>query len=187
MAEETYGYGYDASKQSGQDDGSIKIQELVYLCTSKWYWFLVSLVLAFSLAALYILVTQPIYTRQASILIKDDNSNSSLSKEFGQFSDMGLANSNTNLYNEMISLKSPSYMVDVVKKLDLDMNYVVNGTFHDEILYGKSLPVKATLQDVREEENASFTMLLKHNGVVELNDFVKNGEKAKSTTPLSQK
>lgn len=187
MAEETYGYGYDASKQSGQDDGSIKIQELVYLCTSKWYWFLVSLVLAFSLAALYILVTQPIYTRQASILIKDDNSNSSLSKEFGQFSDMGLANSNTNLYNEMISLKSPSYMVDVVKKLDLDMNYVVNGTFHDEILYGKSLPVKATLQDVREEENASFTMLLKHNGVVELNDFVKNGEKAKSTTPIIAK
>ena len=100
---------------------------------------------------------------------------------------MGLANSNTNLYNEMISLKSPSYMVDVVKKLGLDMNYEVNGTFHDEILYGKSLPVKATLQDVGEDETASFTMLLKHNGVVELNDFVKNGEKAINTTPIIAK
>ena len=67
-----------------------KIQEWLYMCLSKWYWFVISLVIAIGLAMLYLLVTTPSYTRKASILIKDDEKSSTLSNEFSQFSDMGL-------------------------------------------------------------------------------------------------
>ena len=85
-----------------------KIQEWLYMCLSKWYWFVISLVIALALAMLYLLVATPSYTRKASILIKDDDKSSTLSSEFSMFSDMGFQVGKTNIYNEMITFSSPS-------------------------------------------------------------------------------
>ena len=52
-----------------------KIQEWLYLCLSHWYWFVLSLFLAFGIAILYLLMAQPSYTRKASILIKEEEKN----------------------------------------------------------------------------------------------------------------
>ncbi len=153
-----------------------KIQEWLRICMSKWYWFLASVVIAFMLAAIYILTTPPIYTRSASILIKEDDNGSSLSSEFGKFSDMGFTGSNTNLYNEMISLKSPSYMLDVVKQLNLDMNYNIDGATHAETLYGKTLPVVVSMLDFDPEDNASFDMEVVPGNEVVLSNLTINGE-----------
>ena len=54
-----------------------KIQEWLYLCLSRWYWFALSLAVAFGLAILYLMVTTPSYTRKMSVLIKDDDKSSS--------------------------------------------------------------------------------------------------------------
>lgn len=148
-----------------------KIQEWLYMCLSKWYWFVISLVIALGLAMLYLLVTTPTYTRKASILIKDDDKSTTLSNEFSQFSDMGLAVGKTNIYNEMITLSSPSYMKEVVEDLHLDMNYKTDGKFHELTLYGKTQPVIVSLIDVDPESHASFTMMLKEGNKVELTDF----------------
>lgn len=149
-----------------------KIREWLYLCLSRWYWFATSLLIAFGLALLYLLVTTPSYTRKMSILIKDEDKNRSLSSEFSQFSDMGLVAGKTNLYNEMITLASPSYMLDVVKDLHLDFNYKTDGRFHELTLYGRKQPVVVSLPDVDPDDFASFTLFLKPNNVIELTDFV---------------
>ena len=149
-----------------------KIREWLYLCLSRWYWFATSLLIAFGLALLYLLVTTPSYTRKMSILIKDEEKNRSLSSEFSQFSDMGLDKGKTNLYNEMITLASPSYMLDVVKDLHLDFNYKTDGRFHELTLYGRNQPVVVSLPDIDPDDFASFTLFLKANNVIELTDFV---------------
>ena len=169
MAEETTPKQYNYTPTKNEDFE--KIQEWLYLCLSRWYWFVLSLIVAFGLALLYLLVTTPSYTRKASILIKDEEKNRSLSSEFGQFSDIGFGVGKTNLYNEMITLASPSYMMDVVKDLHLDMNYMTDGRFHELTLYGKTQPVVVSLPDIDPDEYASFTMYLKPNNVVELTDF----------------
>ena len=64
MAEDYY-YGQDQDKNENQ---SLNIQDFLYLCAAKWYWFLISFILMLGLACLYILCSQPVYTRQASIL-----------------------------------------------------------------------------------------------------------------------
>lgn len=148
-----------------------KIQEWLYLCLSRWYWFALSLIVAFGLALLYLMVTTPSYTRKMSILIKDDDKSRSLSSEFSQFSDMGLGVSKTNLYNEMITLSSPSYMLDVVEDLHLDFNYKTDGRFHELTLYGKTQPVVVSLPEIDPDDYAIFTLYLKPNNVIELTDF----------------
>jgi tyrosine-protein kinase Etk/Wzc len=173
MAEE-YQNSYGGKKVN---DDFAKIQEWLYLCVAKWYWFLIALVITFSLAAFYILVTPPIFTRQTSILIRQDDNNgpASLSSEFGKFSDFGISSGNTNLYNEIISLQSPSNMLEVVKGLHLDMNYKIKGTFHEIVLYGKSLPIEVSMPDLNQDETAAVTVNLNESGVVELSDFKRNG------------
>lgn len=157
-----------------QEANSINIKDWLNICVSKWYWFLISFVIFFGLAYLYILRTPPIYTRQASVLIKDDDKSSSISSQFGNFSDFGYSAGKTNLYNEMITLKSPTYMLDVVKTLHLDMNYATEGTFHDVVLYGKTLPVNAVLPDINPEESAGFTLEIGSNNTITLSQFYKN-------------
>lgn len=187
MAEETY-YATPKNGQGANDDLA-RLQDWMYLCMEKWYWFLATIIVTFGLGAAYILVTPPSYTRQASILIKEDDNASNLSSEFGQFSDMGIKGNNTNLYNEMISLKSPSYMVEVVKNLHLDMRYQVDGTFHEVELYGKNLPITVVMPDLNENDNASLTVKLLSGNKAELSDFVKNGtehDNATMTVALGQ-
>ena len=157
-----------------------KIQEWLYLCLSRWYWFAISLVIALGLAVLYLMVTTPSYTRKMSILIKDDDKSRSLSNEFSQFSDMGIVGGKTNLYNEMITLKSPSYMEDVVKDLHLDIDYKTDGRFHDITLYGSNLPMVVTLPDIDPDEWAAFTLTIKKNNSIEMTDFLNSNMKSPS-------
>ena len=167
MAEEVKQNPYTGTKNEDFE----KIQEWLYMCLSKWYWFVIALVIALALAMLYLLVATPSYTRKASILIKDDEKSSSLSNEFSQFSDMGLQVGKTNIYNEMITFSSPSYMREVAEELHLDMNYKTDGRFHELTLYGKSQPVVVSLIDIDPDSYASFTMTLKDNNEVELTEF----------------
>lgn len=167
MAEEKYSTQMNGDQSSSD---TMDLQSLLYLCMSKWYWFLVSLVVAFALAVIYILITPPIYTRQASMLIKDENSHT-ISNEFGKFSAVGGIYDNTNLHNEMITLRSPSYVQDVVKNLHLDINYSTDGVFHENVLYGRNLPVAVSLPDVGQEDYAAFVMTVLPKGVVELKEF----------------
>ena len=157
-----------------------KIQEWLYLCLSRWYWFALSLIIALGLALLYLMVTTPSYTRMMSVLIKDEDKNRSLSSEFSQFSDMGFGVGKTNLYNEMITLKSPSYMEDVVRDLHLDFDYRTEGRFHELALYGKTLPVVVSLPDIDADEWASFTLMIKNDNTIQMTDFMDSNMDAPS-------
>lgn len=159
---------YYGGAQPPKDD-NIKIQEWLQFCKYKWHWFVISLGIMITLALVYIVVQQPLYTRQASVLVKQDKS-SSLSSDFSALS-FGISGGRTNLYNEMYTFASPTYMRDVVKRLNLDMNYSTSGRFHDRVLYGRNLPIRVALQDVGEEDNAALTLDFEKPDKVILSNF----------------
>ena len=64
------------NKPAGNDD-FLHIQDLFILCLAKWYWFVISLAVVLGVAVTYLLMTPPVYTRSASLLIKEDGNNSS--------------------------------------------------------------------------------------------------------------
>ena len=151
------------------------------MCLAKWRWFAISLALALLAAFIYLKVTPPVYERKASILIKEDSKGNSLSStDVSGLSNMGLFQSNVNVNNEIVSLRSYGLMLDVVERLHLDVDYMVDGRFHDAVIYGTTLPVKVLFDNTVALEEGSrweFVVELSGYGNVALSDFVVDDEK----------
>lgn len=161
-----------------ESENTINVQELFLLCLGRWHWFVISVGLVLCAAVFYLLRTPPVYTRQASLLIKETSKGQSLGNEVGAaFSDMGIFQSNTNVNNELIALQSPAVMLDVVKRLHLDVNYAVDGTFYRKTLYGTSLPLIIQFEGLADNEDVSLTVTpAAEDKTYLLSDFMKDGE-----------
>ncbi|HIZ04994.1 MAG TPA: polysaccharide biosynthesis tyrosine autokinase [Candidatus Phocaeicola gallistercoris] len=165
-----------------QSDDFIRLQDLFYLCIDKWYWFAVSLVVTLGIALVYLLTTPPVYTRSASLLIKEEGKGNSLSDVSGVLGDIDFFQTNTNVNNEIQSLQSPAVMYDVVKRLHLDINYTKDGSFYDQVLYGKDCPYEVSFIDLPDNENLSFTIYpASSNKGVQVGDFVRGEEESGQT------
>ena len=137
-------------------DDFIRIQDLWGLFVSKWRWFVLSLFVTMFVAVLYLMSTPSIYTRSAAILVKDDSKSGSSGGAMSVFSDMGIFRSNTNINNELFTLKSPALMTEVVRRLRLNETYTVRKGLKNVDLY-KANPVAVTFGEVMEKP-VSFTI-----------------------------
>lgn len=166
------------TRPTAKTDDFIRIQDLYYLCLAKWRWFVLSLVVCLGIATIYLLKTPPVYTRTASLLIKEESKGQSLSGDVGAtFSDLGLFQSNTNVNNELISLQSPAVMFDVVKRLHLEVDYSTEGSFYPQVRYGQNLPLTVSFAGLADNETAGLTVEPVRPQGVKLTSFVHNGEK----------
>lgn len=57
----------------GQQDDFLRIQDLLYLCLARWKWFVLSLAITVGAATVHLLRTPAVYTRTASVLVKEDS------------------------------------------------------------------------------------------------------------------
>ncbi|MBR4366698.1 MAG: chromosome partitioning protein ParA, partial [Bacteroidaceae bacterium] len=170
------------STKSNQQDDFLRIQDLIGLCIAKWYWFVLSLGIAFCIATYNILKAVPVYQRSASLLIKDDTKKSStIASNSNAFSNMGIFATNTNVYNEIYSIKSPALMLEVVKRLHLDMNYYQDGRWHKAVLYGNVLPIAVSIEGLADHASCSFKVSFDKQGNVVMSDFV--GGSAQEDSP----
>ncbi len=127
-------------------DDFIRIQDLWSMFVPKWYWFAICLFITLAIAVLYLLSTPPIYTRTAAILIKDNSKSSSSTSSMNDFSDLGIFKSNTNINNELLTLKSPTLMTEVVSRLGLNETFTVRRGLKKVDLY-KAAPFTVTFCD----------------------------------------
>ena len=115
----------------------VKMSDVLILTLKRWPWLLLSVVLCVGLAYLNILRTQPVFTRTATILVKDDQNGSSYSSGLADFADLGILKTNNNVVDEINKLTSFDLMKSVVESLNLQTSYGLEGRFRDEVLYGK--------------------------------------------------
>lgn len=163
-------------------DDFLTLQDLLALCLAKWKWFVASVFCCMAIAVFYILITPPTYTRTTSILVKEDGKNkSSFSSELNSFAEMGMFQTNTNVKNEQAFMQSPANILEVVKRLSLDYNYSINGPFYKKVIYGRTLPVEASVAGLADNDVCSFTIDLKGGNKFVLSDFTKNGESLDGT------
>ena len=160
-------------------DDFIRIQDLWGMFVPKWHWFAISLFITLAVAMLYLLSTPPIYTRTAAILVKDNSNSSSSTGAMNEFSDLGIFKSNTNINNELLTLKSLTLMTEVVNRLGLNESYTVRRGLKDVDLY-KSAPVVVTFPD-KIETNLSFTIELSSKDTFILSEFEVSGESTEET------
>ncbi len=165
------------------------MKDLWTACVKNWKWFLLSVVVAMTIAYVYAKRTAPTYTRSVSILLLNgdevDNSFSEMAIE-----NLGLRQQNISLYNEMEMLRSPALMKQVVEKLGLEVEYKapsvlsipffssnvekygVEATerFYDKLLYGAEVPIHAIFSDV-SASGVCFKVRLEDNKCITLFDF----------------
>ena len=166
-------------KAPQSESSSYNIQDIVQQCLANWYWFVVSIVVVVGIAYVYLVSTPPVYTRSASLLIKEGGQGKSAAADIGStFSDMGLFQVNTNVNNEIFSLQSPAVMFDVVKRLRLDIDYKTDGTFYRKTLYGQDLPFNVDFLGLQDNEAVSLTIVPLPEGRFRLLDFVHDGQES---------
>lgn len=153
----------------GEDNTGIDLLQIFYLCWEKWYWLVLSFLLSLSIGVLYILRTPAVYCRQAMVLIKDDQSarNTSIERQFAQ---IGLTKSSS-VNNEILAFQSPALTEALVHRLHLDVNYSVEGTFHNPVRYGSNLPLQIQFLSLKPEEAAQVTIHYTRQGEVSLTGF----------------
>ncbi len=153
----------------------LRIKDILYICLAKWQWFVLSLAVCLGGATVYLLRTVPVYTRTATILIKDDSNGNTAGANMTSFGDLGLVTTTSNVANEIATFKSPDLMREVAARLALNMTYTVEGRFHKEIIYGKQLPVRVTLGGLRDDESAEMQLHLNEDGTYTLSELTRNG------------
>lgn len=171
------GYTPIAGPVSSQKSGSpfAKVMDILTTLLSRWYWFVLCLGLGLCGSYLYLQMTPPIYTRSASILIKNDFQQS------GASSSMSMFGGNVDVNNELFTLKSPSIAEATVRQLHLDVNIYAQGRFHEEILYGTSLSVLVVPLDLGDQESVEFMFDLKNDGTYVMSNFVRDGKSISGT------
>ena len=155
-------------------DDFIRIQDLWSMFVPKWYWFAISLFITLTIAVLYLLSTPPIYTRTAAILVKDNSKSSSSTGAMSDFSDLGIFKSNTNINNELLTLKSPTLMTEVVNRLGLNETFTIRKGLKNVDLY-KVSPVTITFCD-KIEVPLSFTINFSSKEAFAISELEISGE-----------
>lgn len=155
-------------------DDFIRIQDLWSMFVPKWYWFAISLFITLTIAVLYLLSTPPIYTRTAAILVKDNSKSSSSTSAMNDFSDLGIFKSNTNINNELLTLKSPTLMTEVVNRLGLNETFTIRKGLKNVDLY-KVSPVTITFCD-KIKVPLSFTIKFSSKEAFAISELEISGE-----------
>lgn len=139
-------------------------------CVSSWKWFVISVIVCILFGGFYCIIQQPSYLRYTEVLVKDQDGagGADFSSAFSAF---GLSGSNTSVNNELISFQSPAIMYEVVKRLNLTMNYKERKLPHGVTLYASTLPYLVDFPDLDPEQGASMRMAIEPNGQMTLYKF----------------
>ncbi|MBK9284937.1 MAG: polysaccharide biosynthesis tyrosine autokinase, partial [Sphingobacteriaceae bacterium] len=166
MELEQYNYSVEEVQENNLKDILIK-----YLF--NWKWFLLSLILGFTLGFIYLRYHTPQYEVNATILIKDDKKGG-MSDELSAFEDLGILKNNKNIDNEIEILKSRSLMTRVVKELNLNVAYYSFGRPIEHERYNDTpIKVSYTCSDSIKTEPTGNWVLIPES----INSFIlKNGD-----------
>ncbi len=169
-----------------QREEPLSIKDIWTLCVSHWLWFAIAVAACLLIAVFYIYKTTPVYSRSASVLIKEDSKGRSVSADISSaFSDLGFGQTKVNVNNEIVNFKSPDLMLQVVKNLNLNINYKRPGRAHDWTLYASTLPVVVEFLNLGDNASATLTITPKDSADVYLSDFTLKKQKLSSKKVLA--
>jgi len=120
--------------------GDVDINELVKPYVRKWWWFVLSVIIAVALAVLYVKATAPVYKIDSTVLIKDakkSGGNLGMLSDLSGFGSM----SKGSIENELEVFKSKKLMLDVVQRLGIQTSLFTYKGLRKTELYGEDAPI----------------------------------------------
>lgn len=139
------------SKNSKQEE-EISIADILQLIWSNRYWFALSIILCIGIAFFYIQSTSKVYSRKATVLIRDDSKGGGIS-ESSAFADLGLFGGKRNVDNEVLIFQSRHLMEEVARRLHLDISYKIKEGLRNKELYTHS-PIILSFPEAEERQSS---------------------------------
>lgn len=138
------------------DDANLRQQLDKYII--HWRWFLVSVVICLTAVFLYLRYATPIYEATTAILVKDEKKGGMLS-ELSAFSDLGIGGGSVNnVDNEIEILRSRTIVESTVKRLNLNINLIAEGSVVDRDIY-KDASISVNFSDKTDLFNDAKSVL----------------------------
>jgi len=147
------------------------IKEFFFVCLESWKWFVLSLVVFTTCAFLYLQTKEPLYTRSASVHIKEESRKGSIGNIGEEFSALGIGNTSMSVNNEVVAFNSLELAEQVVRELNLNISYKADDGMRKKVLFGETLPIKTVFKDLKEDDHVSFTVELLGHGKFNISDF----------------
>ena len=156
------------------EESELNLGDILQTVLANWYWFVLSVVVCAGAAFLYLKWAPKVYTRTASVLIKDDAKGGAMS-ESAAFEDLGLFGTKRNVDNEVLVFKSRRLMIEVARNLHLDVSYTVKDGLRTVELYTQS-PVQLSFPDAEEAQAFSLKAVPVSGKEVVLSGFTLGGQ-----------
>ena len=166
----------NSATRHAMPDSSLSITDMLLICLRHWPWFVLSLIICMSLATLHLLRTPKTYSRTASILVKTTGGEKS--NDIVMMEELGVNNITSHIYDEIAAIHSPAVILELVRRLHLDLSYYRPGYFRDEPLYAETLPVEVELHELNDNASASFKLTLNGDGTAQMSDIILKGKPA---------
>lgn len=102
-----------------QAEDFISITDLWHICISHWNWYVVSLLICLAGAFYYLMGTPYMYTREAAILVKQEQQgkNAGKSSSDQDFNDLGMIQQAINVINVQRQLASLEVLTEVARRM----------------------------------------------------------------------
>ena len=131
-------------EESEGEKSRLNFQTIYAALVLNWQWFLLSLIICFCVALIYLRYAEPVYKVSARMLIKDENRKRNTNQMLAGVEDLGFLTNSTGIDNEMEVLQSRVLFRDVVKDLKLYAEYRTEGKINDKLIY-QTQPVSIDL------------------------------------------
>jgi capsular exopolysaccharide synthesis family protein len=154
-----------------EQENGLNLEQYGLLFLSKWYWFVLSVLVAMACGIYYYMQSTPMYTRSAQLLIKSEESGATASA-LKEFKDLGIVSSSSNISNEILTISAPVMMEEVVKNLNLDLQMKMDNGFYISPLYNDAPILLQFPAALPKDLTFSFKMNIESASSAVLYDFV---------------
>ncbi|WP_168796647.1 GumC family protein [Cognatitamlana onchidii] len=146
----------DRTNSGGRIHERFDLKKSILLYLKHWKWFVFSILFCFALGYLKERYTTPLYSATAKILLLDNENNSgnSVLKDLSILSEQD----NSQVEDEIQVIRSRSFMRNIVKKLNLNVQVFAVGNINESEIYGNNrLKINFIESDsIIERTNAQF-------------------------------
>lgn len=139
-----------------QEEQEFTLSDIFRIILANWYWFVISIVVCVIFGIVYIKRQPVVYSRTASVLIVNERGGAP--SESASFDELKTVNMKNNVENEVSVFKSKRLMLEVVRRLGLDMNYRIQSGLREIELYKQS-PVTMQFLDLNENQSLACELI----------------------------
>ncbi len=149
-----------------EESSSFNLRSIITLIYLNWYWILLSAIVCYAGAKLYLRYTPPTYSADMKVFIKEQGTTKK-SSSVATLEEMGVISTSSGFGNELEILSSTAIAARTVQTLKLYTSYRMEGRIVDQELY-KNSPIIVDLAETNMKElrtNVNLIITRKDKGV----------------------